>query len=463
MAAPRGRGFPVAVLLVAVGFVLAPLSVSGAASQIGIPLVIGPGLLVTFLIARASRDPDAQRFLLTAMLMAVGVRLITLALIHQSVGPLIFAPDGLVYEQEGEQLLMSWRGLRPTPEKAGGTQFGYYAINAAFFFIFGRGAGAPVAFNILLASWVAVPVYYLTLAVVRGHHAVARLATLLTLFFPSLILWSVLNIREAPTIFLLVSATCSFARFQQHASVRYILGGVLSLLCLLVFRQYLMVMVGLAAGAGVVMGKSRSPLASLAGGAVLLMGLSYLLQSAGLGGTLAEEPTLDRIQYLRQDLAYGAGSAFGIGADVSTVGGAVGFLPTGLVYFLLAPFPWSVTTVLQRVTLPESLVWYVLFLCVLRGSWLALRYDPRAYTVLVGVLGIVTFSYALVEGNVGTAYRHRAQVLPLFFVLAAVGLRDVWGSWMEGRIRARAARQRAAVSVGGAIREQSVGVGPKRR
>ena len=167
MAAPRGRGFPVAVLLVAVGFVLAPLSVSGAASQIGIPLVIGPGLLVTFLIARGSRDPDAQRFLLTAMLMAVGVRLIVLALIHQSVGPVVFAPDGVVYEQVAEELLQSWQGLRPTPEKAGGTQFGYYAINAAFSFIMGRGPGAPVAFNILLASWVAVPVYYLTLAVVR--------------------------------------------------------------------------------------------------------------------------------------------------------------------------------------------------------------------------------------------------------------------------------------------------------
>ena len=188
-----------------------------------------------------------------------------------------------------------------------------------------------------------------------------------------------------------------------------------------------------------------------------------MLQSAGLGGTLAEEPTIERIQYLRQDLAFGAGSAFGIGADVSTVGGAAGFLPIGLVYFLLAPFPWSVTTVLQQVTLPESLVWYVLFLCVLRGAWLALRHDPRAYTVLVSVLGIVTFSYALVEGNVGTAYRHRAQVLPLFFVLAAVGLRDVWGSWMQQRIRASAIRQQAAASVGGRIREQSLGVGPKRR
>ena len=133
MAAPRGRGFPVAVLLVAVGFVLAPLSVSGAASQIGIPLVIGPGLLVTFVLARASRNPDVQRFLLTAILMAVGVRLITLTLIHQSVGPLVFAPDGLVYEQVAVELLQSWQGLRPKPEKAGSIQFGYYAINAAFF------------------------------------------------------------------------------------------------------------------------------------------------------------------------------------------------------------------------------------------------------------------------------------------------------------------------------------------
>ena len=283
MAAPRGRGFPVAVLLVAVGFVLAPLSVSGAASQIGIPLVIGPGLLITFLLARAARTVEAQRFLLSAMLGAVGVRLLVLTLIHQSVGPLVFAPDGFVYEQVGDELLQSWQGLRPMPEKAGGVKFGYYAINAAFFFIFGRGTGGPVALNILLSSWVALPVYYLTLAVVRGNHAVARLATALTLFFPSLILWSVLNIREAPTIFLLVSAACFFARFQQKAGANDLLGGVLCLLGLLVFREYLMVMVGLAAGAGVAMGKSRSPLASLAGGGVLLMGLTFLLQTAGLG------------------------------------------------------------------------------------------------------------------------------------------------------------------------------------
>jgi hypothetical protein len=327
------------------------------------------------------------------MLLSIGVRLMVLSLIHQSVGPIVFAPDANVYEQVGEELLQSWQGLRAAPEKAAGTQAGYYAVNALSTLVFGRGGGAPAAMNILLATWLALPVYYLTLAVVRDKHAVARWATVMALFFPSMILWSVLNIREAPTIFTLVSATCFFARFQRTPSARDLIGAALSLLGLLL------------------------------------------------------KPTLERVQYLRQDLAYGANSAYGGEADVSTVRGALTFIPVGLTYFLLAPFPWSATSVLQQVTLPESILWYALFVCVLRGGWLALRHDPRAYTVLVAVLGVVTFSYALIEANVGTAYRHRAQVLPLFFVLAAVGLRDAWGSWMERRIAARATRGRAVASI----------------
>jgi hypothetical protein len=447
MPASTGRGFAPAVLLALVGFVLAPLSVGDTASRLGIPLVIGFGLIVTVILARLPSDAGARQFLLTMMLMSIGVRLMVLTLIHQSVGPIVFAPDANVYEQVGQELLNSWRGLGPTPDKAAGAQVGYYAINAAMFVVFGRGGGGPVALNILLASWLALPVYYLTRAVVRDNHAVARWATVMALFFPSMILWSVLNIREAPTIFCLVSATCFFARFQKRPRGRDIVGGALALMGLLLMREYLMVIVGLSAGAGVVIGKSKSPLTSLVGGGVMLFGLTFLLQHAGLGGTLAQEPTLERVQYLRQDLGLGANSAYGAGANVSTLGGAIAFIPVGLAYFLLAPFPWSVTSVLQQVTLPESIAWYALVLCVFRGAWLALKHDPRAYTVLVAVLATVTFSYALVEGNVGTAYRHRAQVLPLFFVLAAVGLRDAWGSWMERRIEARAGRRQAVASL----------------
>ena len=72
-----------------------------------------------------------------------------------------------------------------------------------------------------------------------------------------------------------------------------------------------------------------------------------------------------------------------------------------------------------------------------------LRYAALAYVVVLpigqltnvlvvlAVLVIVVSSYALVEGNFGTAYRHRAQIMPLFFVFTGAGL-----SWTMDRVLA---------------------------
>ena len=51
----------------------------------------------------------------------------------------------------------------------------------------------------------------------------ARWAAVLVLFFPSLILWSVLNIREAPTIFAVVLVVFFFVRFQVAPRARDLL------------------------------------------------------------------------------------------------------------------------------------------------------------------------------------------------------------------------------------------------
>jgi hypothetical protein len=53
------------------------------------------------------------------------------------------------------------------------------------------------------------------------------------------------------------------------------------------------------------------------------------------------------------------------------------------------------------------------------------------------VLLVITTSYALVEGNFGTAYRHRAQIMPLFFLFAGVGLVAI-KPWFQKRRRMRA-------------------------
>jgi len=209
-----------------------------------------------------------------------------------------------------------------------------------------------------------------------------------------------------------------------------------------VFREYLTVLIGGSAVAGILMGRSRSPVRSFVVGVGLFAILVFVARN-GLAGPLTEEPSLARLEFLRQDMAFGAGSAYGQGANVSTVGGALRFLPIGVVHFLFAPFPWAVRSTLQAFTLPETLLWYVLIPFGLRGAWLAVRHDPRAFTVLGTTLVVVSFAYALVEGNVGTAYRHRAVILPIAFVFCAIGIQDYWAVYVARRAQQRAALRRS--------------------
>jgi hypothetical protein len=94
----------------------------------------------------------------------------------------------------------------------------------------------------------------------------------------------------------------------------------------------------------------------------------------------------------------------------------------GLAFFLFSPFPWQIGSALSAMTLPEQLVWYALMPMVVTGGRHLLRERLHAFGPIMVFLALTTSVYALVEGNAGTAYRHRAQVLLFFLVLASVGL-----------------------------------------
>jgi hypothetical protein len=114
------------------------------------------------------------------------------------------------------------------------------------------------------------------------------------------------------------------------------------------------------------------------------------------------------------------------------VGSAIQYIPIGASFLLFAPFPWDIATPLQAAAMPETLLWYPLFLLSIVGLRISIRNRLTTALVPVSVLLVVVASYALVEGNFGTAYRHRAQIMPLFFVFSGVGL-----SWLRVRVIGR--------------------------
>lgn len=441
-----------APLLAVIGVAVATFGAPDASSRLAIPLLAVLGLLATELFARFQRDRDTAAFLRNLILLGVAARLMLFALIHQTVGPYVFAPDQWTYESRGMGLLNYWMGLGPMPSRVGDTlQVAYPTINAVLFLAFGFARAAPAILNIFFSAWTAIPVYHLAMLLVRRNEGVARLAAGLTVFFPSLILWSVLNIREAPTILTLVTSMYFCVRLQHRPSFASLAGVVLGLSLLTFFREYLTVLLGTALGAGILMGRSASPVRAFVAGSVLLVTLTFAAQTFGLGETLAGEPTLDQLQAVREGFLFDANSAYGQSADISTPTGALRFLPIGLAYFLLAPFPWAISSTLQAVTLPETLVWYTLLPVGLWGAWLAFRHDARMFTVPLAALVLVTFAYALVEANAGTAYRHRAQILPIIFVFCAVGLTDLLALRRLRKEREAERRRRAKQLAGGPL------------
>lgn len=427
---------------------LATLGVSDPASRLPVAFMGVLGILGTVVIAGFHADRDRARFLRDVMLLGVAARFLTLMVIHQTVGPYVFAPDQLTYETWGSGLVAHYTQGAPFPYRLRESfQIGYPALNAVLFLVFGEAKVAPAVLNIFLSVWTAVPLYHVVHRLTRGRESTARLAAGLTLFFPSLVLWSTLNVREAPTIFIVMMAVYFFLRIQEHPDVPGLAGIAIFLGLLTLFREYLTALVGLAGAAGIVFGQSRAPLRSLAVGLALIFGLTFVAQSLGLGDSLVGEPSLHRAQVLRESFQIGAGSAYGEAADVSTPVGALLYLPTGLAYFLLAPFPWALESFLQAITLPETLIWWALVPFGLWGFLLALRRDAGRFTVPVSILVVVTFAYSLVESNVGTAYRHRGQILPLALIFCALGLQEFVSRRRAERARRARRRRRASEAV----------------
>ena len=138
---------------------------------------------------------------------------------------------------------------------------------------------------------------------------------------------------------------------------------------------------------------------------------------------------LERLQTSRSDLARSADSGFGEDIDVSTTSGAITALPTGFIFLMLAPFPWTMTSLRQSITLPEVLLWWGLIPFGLWGIWYAIKHRLRAALPILLFSGMLTLVYSIFQGNVGTAYRQRTQIQVFLFMFIAVG----WVLWQERR------------------------------
>jgi hypothetical protein len=123
-----------------------------------------------------------------------------------------------------------------------------------------------------------------------------------------------------------------------------------------------------------------------------------------------------------------------------------------LPYVLFAPFPWAARRPRELALIPEMLAWYAVLTLAVLGLVACRRERWREMFMLVSYGGGMVLIFSLIEGNVGTIFRHRAMLMPPTFALAGLGLvwlRAWWvGRQTEPRFRASGAELREVVPIG---------------
>jgi hypothetical protein len=351
---------------------------------------------------------------------AIALRLAAALAIHVLVEETFFAPDQGAYHHVGAALARYWAGesFLP-PHMPANHPTGYFHVVAAIYTLLGPYSLLPKLLNAALGGLSVLLVHDLALRLVDDA-AVARRAALYAAYFPSLVLWSALNIRDGWVIALILLICRQALVLQARFSLGGLVVAVAALWSVTQFRTYIFLPV---AGPLLVsfLVRTRGNLArNVTIGMLLALAVVYIDQSAGTERRLR---TIDfeEIQYLRHWNTVGANSRFEA-VDISTPGRALVFLPVGLAYFLFAPFPWMLTSLRQVVAMPETLFFYSLVPAMVRGVRVLIRQRLADSLMVLLVSAGLTFGYALGEGNAGTAYRHRAQMLSFYLIFAAVGI-----------------------------------------
>jgi hypothetical protein len=377
-----------------------------------------------------SRVGKHSSFLLRLFLFAVLLRVLIGTAIFVFNGQTFFGGDAITYDDYGVAQIAAWAGDRFQQGrvdlfvgKGVGSGWGMVYLVGSVYWLVGRNMLAMQFLNAVLGAATA-PIIFLCALEVFENSRVARLAAIAVAFYPSLVLWSSQGLKDAPIVFLLAFSILATLKLGMKFNLKYVFTLVAALFCLLSLRFYVFYMIVVAIGGAFLIGMRAVTAQGFARQFVIMiilgLSLTYLGVTRYANLQFEQYGRGEQLQRSRADQA-SAQSGFDKDVDVSTTAGALSAIPKGLLYLLFAPFPWQLASLRQSITLPEMIIWWGSFPMLLIGLWFSIRYRLRQISPILIFTVMLSLAYSVFQGNVGTAYRQRAQLLVFYFIFVAVG------------------------------------------
>lgn len=405
--------------------------------SVAIVLFIGLGVATT-LALQLVHNAQERQFLMRLFWIAFGLRFAF---------TLLFYVTGLVNVLGGADdtgwkgmwgVSQAWHDFGPDPlstvyaPEVISANLGWRYFGIWFYYLLGEGSQSALAVLNCYANTLVVLVTYKSARLFFSSRACGFVAWIAAIM-PGFLIWSALTVKETWLILFQISTFYVIWKFSRQRNPLVmiaqiaVIGGLMALT--LGFRFYAVNSLAV----GIVMTLfccwSRWPKRA-AGFGIVLLALFYF-SAASLGYvsfdvasiTASRLAELDSFRTNISDASQeGTNSAVTFDFDTTTLEGTILMLGAGSIYLLLSPFPWQINSVGQLAALPDVLLWWwLVFKFILPGiryGWW--RYQALTISLAAFILPLFLF-YAFIFGNVGLAYRQRAQLMPFMLVFAAAG------------------------------------------
>lgn len=199
--------------------ILVGLAAAGILGEWQAIVTAGLGLGLGLALIRLCFRGEDRAFLQTAFLVAFALRVLGAVLSHEALiyvgrrGFLLM--DDFAYDKLGWGLVKVWTGqlpgVRDTDEYL---LVNYTYLIAVVYYVLGHSLLAAKMLNVAFGALTGVVIYALG-AEIFDRRA-ARVAALLTAFFPSLLVWSVINLKDILVVLLTTTAIFGLVRYARR-------------------------------------------------------------------------------------------------------------------------------------------------------------------------------------------------------------------------------------------------------
>ncbi len=258
----------------------------------------------------------------------------------------------------------------------------------------------------------------------------ARIAAVLVTFWASHILLSAGTSKEMLVIFVEWTILYLLIRSPQGLTVKDGLASIPAFLAVFTMRFYTVYLLAAAVVFRFLISGKQNLVRNAVFGSILVASLMIILNAGGAINRDFEriERLNTRVDSWRENVAQSTGSGVEIYSEYDSATVAI---PVATIYFFFAPFPWEAFSGSGRNTF--GAVENIFIIAILIIGFPAIKIFFKDKFVALAPVFIFCALYAGMQiwglSNVGLAWRHKQTVMPLFFMLVAVGITQRKVGW----------------------------------